>query len=104
MVSVEVAVLYPDPSFVRVAMGAAPVIPDWLLLAVNETVPPKPLIPPTLIVVEWSLFPRETVTVEGLRETLKSAGVIAKGTLMVWLNSGIGGVKIPSPFAVMATE
>jgi hypothetical protein len=73
-------VLYPDPSFVRVAMGAEPVTPDWLLLAANETVPLKPLTPPTLIVVEWSLFPRETVTLDWLRETLKSAGVIAKGT------------------------
>src|SRR6266481_2743188 len=83
-------------------MGAEPVIPVWLLLAVNETVPLKPLIPPTLIVVEWSLFPRETVTVDGLRETLKSAGVIVKGTLMVWVK--MPQLQNPAPVPVIPTE
>jgi hypothetical protein len=65
------------------------------LLAVNETMPLKPETPATLIVVEGSLVPRETVTMDLLRETLKSAGVMANEKVVEWLNSGIGGVKIP---------
>jgi hypothetical protein len=44
------------------------------LLAVNETMPLKPETPATLIVVEGSLVPRETVTLDLLRERLKSVG------------------------------
>jgi hypothetical protein len=65
------------------------------LLAVNETMPLKPETPATLIVVEGSLVPRETVTMDLLRERLKSAGVMANEKVVEWLNSGIGGVKIP---------
>jgi hypothetical protein len=69
------------------------VIPE--VLAANETVPLKPETPATLIVVEGSLVPRETLTLAWLREMLKSAGVISSGKVVVWLNSGCGGVKMP---------
>jgi hypothetical protein len=65
------------------------------LLAVNETTPPKPETPATLIVVEGSLVPKETVTLDWLRETLKSAGVMANGKVVECFNNGCGGVKIP---------
>jgi len=84
MVKVELAVLRPEPSFVKVAGGAEPVMPDALLTA-NVTVPLKPPKPFTLTMVVESLLPREIVTPDWLRAIPKSGAAIRTEMVTLWL-------------------
>src|SRR5438309_4690488 len=90
MVRVEVPVLYPDPSCVKVTLGAVPVMPD-ALDDVKDTVPLKPLKPCALIVVEESELPADIVTLVWLRVMLKPAGAIFTGMVTEWVLRGCTG-------------
>jgi len=103
MVRVEVPVLYPDPSCVKVTLGAVPMMPG-ALDDVNDTVPLKPLKPCALIVVEESELPAEIVTLVWLRVMLKPAGAIFTGMVTEWVLRGCGGLRTPSPVAVTVTD
>jgi hypothetical protein len=101
MLRVELALLAPDASGVRVAAGAVAVTPALLLEAVRVTVPLKPLTPAKLTLVDVSVPPRGTVTLDWLRETLKSAGAMRTLMVLEWVTTP--HEQNPPPVAVTVT-
>ena len=97
--SVVVALLFPEPSLVRVTIDglAVPVTPDGPL-AVTVTVPLNPLTPFSVTTAVLSDVPRATVTVVGLTVELKPVGATTRPIVLAWT------IPLLAPVAVMVTE
>jgi hypothetical protein len=78
------------------------VMPVVALEAVKETVPLNPLLPARLTLVDESLFPRDMVTLDWLRLTVKPVGAITTEKVDEWEITP--QVQNPDPVAVTVTE